>query len=327
LEQQREELKARENEYKEKLEQQKQYIDKLEKDFVSFKSNAGAEQEAKMTALQGQVSLLKNLVEDMKADKRESKAREESNRDRLKEASAQLGEARSELKNIEVAHTTELEKLQLQLDAARERAMVEAKQWQEQAEAYERQLIDKTSQLNQAKSDLVEAQEAASGSGASLKNREAAAKEQIRRLREMVNELKSEQKEWAFKEVNYESRIANLSKDLVEARAKVVDGEHDKELSLTELRTEKEVLEAKLEAERKAAADLESDFEKELKMHKDRFAKELARLNGMHERDIQQREQQAKIQDEAYKYKVQYLELTQQELRNSQARGGDKDRE
>jgi len=107
----------------------------------------------------------------------------------------------------------------------------------------------------------------------------------------------------------------------------VVDSEHDKELSLTELRTEKEVLEAKLEAERKAAADLEADFEKELKMHKDRFAKELARLNGMHERDIQQREQQAKIQDEAYKYKVQYLELSQQELRNAQARGGEKDRQ
>jgi len=326
IENQRADLKAREQEYKEKLEQQKQYIDKLEKDFVSYKSGAGAEVEAKMQALQGQVNLLKNLTEDMKADKREAKTREESYRDRLKEASAQLGEARSELKNIEVAHTTELEKLQLQLEASRERYMVESKAWQEQAEGYERQLIDKTAQVNQFKADLTEAQESLAGANAALKNRDAANKEEIRRLREVLSDVKSEQKEWADKELSYESRVAAMGKELVDARARVVDVEHEKELSLTELRTEKDVLDAKLEAERKSAKDREADFEKELKMHKDRFAKELARLNNLHERDSQQREQQAKTQEDAYKYKLQYLELSAQELKSEKGRAQDKER-
>jgi len=327
IESQRDELKAREQEWKEKMDQQKQYIDKLEKDFVTYKAGASVEIEAKMQALQGQVGLLKNLVEDLKADKREAKNREESYRDRLKEASAQLGEARSELKNIEVAHTTELEKLQLQLEASRERYMVESKAWQEQAEGYERHLIEKTAAVNQYKADLTEAQEALASARASLKNRDAASKEEIRRLRELLNELKDEQKEWVDKELSYESRLAAISKELVDARARVVDIEHEKELSLTELRTDKDVLEAKLDAERKAANDREADFEKELKMHKDRFAKELARLSNLHERDIQQREQQAKTQDEAYKYKLQYLELSQQELKAEKSRFQEKERD
>jgi len=107
----------------------------------------------------------------------------------------------------------------------------------------------------------------------------------------------------------------------------VVDVEHEKELALTELRTDKDVLEAKLGAEKKSAADREADFDKELKMHKDRFTKELARLSNLHDRDIQQREQQAKTQDEAYKYKVQYLELSQQELRAEKTRFQDKERD
>jgi len=107
----------------------------------------------------------------------------------------------------------------------------------------------------------------------------------------------------------------------------VVDAEHEKELALTDLRTENDVLQARLEAQGKSSTDREAEYEKELKLHKDRFGKEISRLTSVHDRDIQQREQHAKTQDEAYKYKLQYLELSQSELRAEKQRFQEKERE
>jgi myosin heavy subunit len=320
VEQQKDDLKKKEQEYKGKLDEQKQYIDKLEKDFTTFKASAGAETEAKMQALQGQVALLKQLTDEMKAEKRDFQNRDQQSREWLKDASAQIGELKSELKNVEAAHNTELEKLRLQLEASRERYLHDSRNWQEQADLYERQLIEKTGLLNQLRADLAEAEEQVAASTTQVKQKEQGTKEELKRLRELTETLQTEQKEWGEKEIQYEARVGTLSRDLIEARSKAVEAEHDKELALTEARSEKEVLDAKLEAEKKALLDLAGNFEKELKMHQARFAREIARLNAIHEGEIHNREQLARSQEDAYKYKLQYLERLNAEHKRAKER-------
>jgi len=64
-----------------------------------------------------------------------------------------------------------------------------------------------------------------------------------------------------------------------------------------------------------------------MKLAKERFAKEIARLNSLHEREVQQREQMSKTIDERYKYKMKYLEQSQAELKREKQRIEDQEQE
>jgi chromosome segregation ATPase len=94
---------------------------------------------------------------------------------------------------------------------------------------------------------------------------------------------------------------------------------------LADLKTEIEVLNAQIEAERKASHERDADVEKESRLHKDRYAKELARVTAQFDRDIKQKEALAKNQEESYKYKLQYLELSQRDLKRERKAWQDKE--
>jgi len=334
IEQQKDELKKREADFKQKLDEQKAYIDKLEKDFTTFKASAGAETEAKMQALQGQVALLRQLGDELKAEKREWLSRDQQSREWLRDAASQIGELKSELKNVEAAHGTELEKVRLQLEASRERYVADSRGWASQQEEMEAKLIKQSALIQSKSAALTDAQEEASSSSSSLKQKEAFFREEMKRLRELVEQLQTDKQEYAEKEISYESRLGQISASLIDARSKLVESDHSREFAVIEARSEKDVLEAKLEAEKKALLELSANFEKELKMHQARFAREIARLNAVHEGDMHHHQQQSISQADSYKYKLQYLELLNAEHKKTKERekrdrryGGEKKQE
>jgi hypothetical protein len=113
--------------------------------------------------------------------------------------------------------------------------------------------------------------------------------------------------------------------ELVEAQAALAEADRKRESSLADLKTETEVLNAQLEAERKAAHERDLDLEKEIKLHKEKFAKELARIQAQHDRDLKQRDVLQKNQEESFKYKLQYLELSQKDLKRERKLFQDKE--
>jgi len=123
----------------------------------------------------------------------------------------------------------------------------------------------------------------------------------------------------------YEARLAKANVELVEAQAALAEADRKRESSLADLKTELEVLQAQLESERKAAQERDSDLEKESKLHKERFSKELARTTSQQDREIKQREAAAKNQEESFKYKLQYLELSQKDLKRERKVWQDKE--
>jgi len=129
--------------YKEELTRANAEIDKIEKQFISFRQQQGDDMEQKMQALSGQVSLLQSLTDDLKAEKQDSKEREAALSEQLKEASAQLAETRSELKHLQSAVNTERDKLRVEIDSVREKHLAESQSWKGQASSYERKLGEK----------------------------------------------------------------------------------------------------------------------------------------------------------------------------------------
>jgi len=103
--------------------------------------------------------------------------------------------------------------------------------------------------------------------------------------------------------------------ELVEAQAALAEADRKRESSLSDLKTELEVLNAQLESERKGSHERDLDLDKESKLLKERYAKELSRINAQHDRDLKQREALGKNQEESFKYKLQYLELSQKDLK------------
>jgi len=104
--------------------------------------------------------------------------------------------------------------------------------------------------------------------------------------------LEHERKQFLDSVVNYEAKLAKLNVDLVEAQVTVGESDRQRETSLQDLKTEVEVLAAQLAAERKNTQERESDFEREIRLYKERFAKELLRLNAQHERELKQKDDQ-----------------------------------
>jgi myosin heavy subunit len=318
-------IKEKEKRFKENEEKNRLDKDRLEREFVSFKGEIGAANEAKMVALSGQVQTLKTMLEDEKHDKEEAKKREAEYRDRLKEASSSLGEALSELKHIQTTHNVELEKLRLELETAREKHILESSAWKDQADGYERQLIEKSSQINDLKSDLVELADREAVAQNQLKSKSQGAKEELRKLKHQNDEYEAEQKQWLERQSTYEARLAKANVELVEAQAALAEADRKRESSLADLKTELEVLNAQLEEERKASRERDSDLEKESRLHKERFAKELARVTSQHDRDLKQKDALQKNQEESFKYKLQYLELSQKDLKRERKTWQDKE--
>jgi len=119
--------------------------------------------------------------------------------------------------------------------------------------------------------------------------------------------------------------LAKANVELVEAQASLAEADRKRESSLADLKTELEVLNAQLEAERKGAQERDSDVEKESRLHKERFAKELSRVTAQFDRDLKQKEALAKNQEESFKYKLQYLELSQKDLKRERKTWQDKE--
>jgi chromosome segregation ATPase len=203
--------------------------------------------------------------------------------------------------------------------------VLESSAWKDQADNYERQLIEKSTQINDLKSDLSELGDREVLAQQQLKLHSQGAKEELRKLKHSNEEYEAEQKQWLERQSGYEARLAKANVELVEAQAALAEADRKRESSLADLKTELEVLQAQLEAERKAAAERDADLEKESKLHKDRFAKELARVTAQTDRDIKQREAAAKNQEESFKYKLQYLELSQKDLKRERKVWQDKE--
>jgi len=318
-------IKEKEKRYKEEQDKNKADKDRLEREFVSFKGEIGAANEAKMVALAGQVQTLKTMLDDEKHDKEEAKKRETEYRDRLKEASSALGEALSELKHIQTTHNVELEKIRLELETAREKHVLESGAWKDQADGYERQLIEKSTQVNDLKSDLAELADREAVAQNQLKGKTQGAKEELRKLKHQNEEYEAEHKQSLERQSTYEARLAKANVELVEAQAALAEADRKRESSLADLKTELEVLNAQLEAERKASHERDLDLEKETKLHKERFAKELSRVTAQQDRDLKQKDALLKNQEESFKYKLQYLELSQKDLKRERKTWQDKE--
>jgi chromosome segregation ATPase len=141
-----------------------------------------------------------------------------------------------------------------------------------------------------------------------------------------VDELSSEQKNWLSKQREYEQKIGKTTKDFIELQAQYGELEH-KRKTADGSRTEIEVLKTKLAAAEKVISEKNKALEKQAQILRDESKHEVEDLKKEHERQLQTSAHEAKSQNEAYKYKLQYLELSQKELEKERKRWQDKERE
>jgi len=141
-----------------------------------------------------------------------------------------------------------------------------------------------------------------------------------------VEELSFEQKEWLEKQREYEARLGKVTKELAEAQGALSEVEH-KRKSADGNRTELEVLKAKLTAAEKLVAEKAKAGDKQIALVRDDWKAEVEEIRKEHERDISKRDVEQKTQSESYKYKLQYLELSQKELQKERKRWQEKERE
>lgn len=113
---------------------------------------------------------------------------------------------------------------------------------------------------------------------------------------------------------------------MAEAQAALSDVEH-KRKSADGNRTELEVLKAKLAASEKLVAEKAKSADKQVQLVREELQAEIEELKKDHERDLAKRDQDQKTQGEAYKYKLQYLELSQKELQSERKKWQEKERE
>jgi len=128
--------------------------------------------------------------------------------------------------------------------------------------------------------------------------------------------LENEQKRAREHQDAYEARLAKATVELVEAEAALAESEHKREGTLHELKAETDVVRAQVNTEEKTARDRERDFDRELKLHKDRFSKELIRSKTNFDKEIKQKEQKLKSQEDSFKHKIKHLEAAERELQS-----------
>jgi chromosome segregation ATPase len=180
--------------------------------------------------------------------------------------------------------------------------------------------------IAELKSELQEATERESKASSELQDQEGETKDELRKLKAQVDELSSEQKDWFEKQRDYEAKLGKAAKDLAEAQAAVSEIEH-KRKSADGNRTELEVLKAKLAAAEKMVTEKSKAADKQAQLVREELQAEIEDLKRDHERDITKRDQDQKTQGEAYKYKLQYLELSQKELQKERKKWQEKERE
>jgi len=202
----------------------------------------------------------------------------------------------------------------LELETAREKHKHESQAWKEQNDTYERQLIEKSQLVTELKAELTELTDREASATSGLKVAGGSTKDETRKLKTRNDELENEQKHAQERQNAYEGRLAKATVELVEAESALAESEHKREGTLHELKAETDVLRAQLGSEQKTGTDRERDFDKELKLHKDRFAKELIRSKASFDKDIKQRDQKLKSQEESFKYKIKHLEAAEREL-------------
>jgi len=190
----------------------------------------------------------------------------------------------------------------------------------------EKQLIEKTTLINELKADIAELDEREATATHALREKTFGVKEEIRRLKQLNEELEVEQKHWLERQSTYEADIARIGVELVQAQSGYAEAERKREGALQELKTDLEVLHAQLESEKVAAREREADYDKELKIHQNRLNKELQRVRAKQDKDLKVKDTQIKTQEEAFRYKLQFLELSLATLKQKKKAAQDQER-
>jgi len=280
----------------------------------------------KILSLQGQVSLLQNLANDLKRDKQSAKDRENDLTDQTRKAVATAVEARNELKKLQSSVGTERDKLRADLETAREKRVQEGAQWKEKSALNERKILEKTTQCNELRAEVQEASDRENNALAALRDSEADTQDEGRKLRSRVEELTAEQVKWREKQKEYEGKLGKTTKDFIELQTAYGELE-SKRKSADGSRTEIETLKTKLSASEKIIQEKNKALDKQAQILREESKHQIEEIKKEHERALKNSEQEAKAQNEQYKYKLQYLELSQKELEKERKRWQDKERD
>jgi len=152
------------------------------------------------------------------------------------------------------------------------------------------------------------------------------ANEELHTLRAKCDELSAEEDSWLAKQSEYEQKIGKITTELLEAKAALSELEHKRKSADTN-RSEIEVLRAKLIASEKLVVDKGKATDRQINFIRDEAKQELEDSKKEHQRELSKRDHEQKTLSEQYEYKLQYLELSQQELHKERKRWQDKERE
>jgi myosin protein heavy chain len=322
----REAFKERETQYKEDLVKARADIDRVEREYINYKQQASDEVEQKISALQGQVALLQGLADDLKADKIETKDREQALQDQLKEAVAQAAETRSALRMLQSGHGAELEKLRLLLEATREKAVADAKRAREIDEDLKKKIAERESKLSGAKRQLVETLDRENKAKAALRDQQDEVKEKLVELETRNQELEQERRKYQKSTMEYEVKIADVQAKLGESRIALSESHHRRKMGDSD-KVALEALKAKVAAAERAVQDQAKAFDRRMKIISEDAKVEKDGLEAEFKRQLKQKEAQTKAQGEAAKFKTQFLGISQEELKAERKRWQDKERE
>jgi len=190
----------------------------------------------------------------------------------------------------------------------------------------ERKILEKTTLANELKAEVTEASQRENGALQSLRDGESGSKDETRKLRAKMDELTSEQKHWLSKQRDFEQKIGKTTKEYIELQARFGELDH-KRKTADGGRSEIEVLKARIASAEKIINDKNKALERHGQLVRDEGKQEIDALNHEHERALKASELEAKTQNEAYKYKLQYLELSQRELEKERKRWQDKEKD
>jgi len=313
LEIERDGWRESEQRYKDDLVRANAEIDKVEKQFIAFRQSQGDEMEQKIHALSGQVSLLQSLTDDLKGDKLEGQDRENDLTNQLKEAVAAAAEAKSELRHLQLTINVDRDKLKVELEEVKLAHQNEENQMKEKLSMQDRKILEKTTLANELKAEVTEASKRENEALQSLRDGESGSKEELRKLRATMEELASEHKNWLSKQREYEQKIGKSTKDYIEMQAQFGELDH-KRKTADGGRSEIEVLKTKIATAEKVINDKNKALEKQAALVREEAKQEVDDLKKEQERALVNSQLEAKTQNEALKYKLQYLELSQKEL-------------
>jgi len=187
----------------------------------------------------------------------------------------------------------------------------------------DRKILEKTTLANELKAEVTEASKRENEALQSLRDGESGSKEELRKLRATMEELASEHKNWLSKQREYEQKIGKSTKDYIEMQAQFGELDH-KRKTADGGRSEIEVLKTKIATAEKVINDKNKALEKQAALVREEAKQEVDDLKKEQERALVNSQLEAKTQNEALKYKLQYLELSQKELEKEKKNDGKK---